>query len=100
MKDESAGAITFDLDTLSRDRGASGRAYLEFLRVPAMSGGLYVLPAGTEDRQQPHTEDEVYVVLRGQARFRSGDEDHAVAPGSVLFVPANVEHQFHSIEEE
>ena len=47
----------------------SGKAYLEFLRSPALSVGLYVLPAGGVDSQEPHTEDEVYYVLRGTARF-------------------------------
>ena len=51
------------------------------------------------DTQSPHTEDEVYFVVRGRARFRVGREDHAVQQGSVIYVPARVEHRFHDIDE-
>ena len=83
------------------DKGKeSGKLYREFLRVPSMSAGLYVLAAGATDPQSPHREDEMYYVVRGRARFRSGDEDRKIAPGDVLFVAKNVEHRFHDITEE
>lgn len=75
------------------------KAYLEFLRVPALSAGLYQLPAGGIDRQLPHTEDEVYYVLTGRAILRVGDEDQEVEAGSLIFVAASVEHRFYSISE-
>jgi mannose-6-phosphate isomerase-like protein (cupin superfamily) len=90
----------FELIDLSAARAAAGRPYHEFMRERSMSLGLYVLPAGGEDPQQPHGEDEVYVVSAGRARLRVGDEDRAVGPGSVVFVPARVPHRFHSIESE
>ena len=73
---------------------------LEFLRVPALSLSTYRLAAGGPDPQQPHSEDEVYYVVRGRARFKAGSDDCAVASGSVLFVEANLEHRFHSITED
>lgn len=90
----------FEQTELSSRRAASGKPYFEFLRERSMSLGLYTLPAGGQDPQQPHTEDEVYVVTAGHARIRVGDEDRAVAPGSIVFVPALVPHRFHSIEAE
>ncbi|HXE76131.1 MAG TPA: cupin domain-containing protein [Candidatus Xenobia bacterium] len=86
-----------DLIVESKQVGKSAR---EFLRVPAMSLSTYRLAAGATDPQRPHTEDEVYYVVRGRARFRAGDENCAVEPGTVLFVEAGVEHRFHSIEED
>lgn len=77
-----------------------GPRYREFLRVPALSAGTYVLPAGGVDRQSPHGEDEVYYVVRGRGRFRNGPEDREVGPGDVLFVPAHREHRFHEITQE
>lgn len=74
--------------------------YAEVLRVPALSAGVYGLDAGADDPQGPHTEDEVYVVLRGRARATVGGETVAVAPGSLLYVPALADHRFHDIEEE
>jgi mannose-6-phosphate isomerase-like protein (cupin superfamily) len=78
----------------------AGDGYAEFLRVPAMSAGVYVLGAGAVDRQSPHTEDEVYYVVRGRGRLRHGPDDDPAIPGDVLFVPARQEHRFHSITEE
>jgi len=85
---------------VEKDRKDSGKRYSEFLRVPAMSAGIYVLPAGGADPQEPHDEDEMYYVVRGQARMRAGSEDHAVSEGSIIFVAAGVEHRFYEITEE
>jgi mannose-6-phosphate isomerase-like protein (cupin superfamily) len=81
-------------------RASDGKAYREFLRVPAMSAGLYVLAAEASDPQKPHREDEMYYVVRGRARFRAGEDDREVSAGSVIFVAAEVEHRFHDIVEE
>lgn len=81
-------------------QAASGDAYLEFLREPSMSIGLYVLPAGAVDGQSPHTEDEAYVVLAGRSRFTAGDETQDVGAGDTIFVPAGVPHRFHDITQE
>lgn len=89
----------FELSRLLKERETSGRAYLEFLRVPSLSMGVYVLPAGGTDAQQPHTEDEVYYVAAGRASIRVGSEDYVVEPGSVVFVEAGIEHRFHTIRE-
>ncbi len=76
------------------------QSYAEVLRVKALSAGVYEVAAGAEDLQQPHTEDEVYVVLRGQARATVGGEIVNVMPGSFLYVPAGVAHRFHDIDED
>jgi mannose-6-phosphate isomerase-like protein (cupin superfamily) len=77
----------------------SDSQYLEFLRVPDLSLGLYQLPAGATDAQLPHTEDEVYYLVAGKARIRIADEEREVQTGSVVYVPRNVEHRFYSIEQ-
>lgn len=88
------------LSEIDRQRAVSGKPYREFLRVPAMSAGLYVLPAGGTDLQRPHHEDEVYYVVRGRARFKADKEDREVSTGSVIFVAAEVEHRFYDVAEE
>ena len=90
----------YDLPTISAERGKAGKLYQEFLRVPALSVGVYVLAAGSTDPQKPHKEDEVYYVVRGRAKMRVGSEEHVVKTGSVIFVPAGVEHVFFDISEE
>ena len=90
----------FELAELAKQQLGSGKLYLEILRETSLSMGLYVLPAGGTDPQKPHTEDEIYYVVSGRARIRVGEEDREVTAGSVVFVARNVEHRFHSIEEE
>jgi mannose-6-phosphate isomerase-like protein (cupin superfamily) len=95
----------FSLAELQAERAASGKRYLEFLRVPALSTGIYVLPQEGLDQQTPHRQDEIYYVVSGRARMKiTGDdqapEDRLVAGGTVIFVEAGAEHRFHSIEEE
>jgi mannose-6-phosphate isomerase-like protein (cupin superfamily) len=93
-------AVFTTVDEMNRQRAQRGKLYGEFLRLPAMSAGLYVLAAGATDLQQPHHEDEMYYVVRGKARFIAGDEDQEISTGSVLFVAAEVEHRFYDITEE
>jgi quercetin dioxygenase-like cupin family protein len=89
-----------NLKEIDRQRAQSGKLYREFLRVPAMSAGLYVVPTGGTDPQKPHHEDEIYYVVRGRARFTADGEDREVSAGSVIFVAAEVEHRFYDITKE
>jgi len=90
----------FQIADLLKQRQQMGKSYLEFLRKPAMSAGLYVLAAGATDPQKPHNEDELYYVIHGRARMKAGEEDQEVTAGSVIFVAAKVEHRFYDIREE
>ena len=90
----------YHVSELENEREQIRKLYLEFLRVPAMSAGIYVLSPGQTDPQSPHAEDELYYVLRGRARMKVGSEDRAVSSGALVFVEAGVEHRFHEISEE
>jgi quercetin dioxygenase-like cupin family protein len=90
----------FDLGHILTRREEMGRPYLEFLRVHALSMGVYHLKAGQADPQQPHTEDEVYYVLNGRGLFRAGQEIQPVHPGAVLLVERDIEHRFFDITED
>lgn len=76
------------------------KRYHEFLRVPAMSAGIYVLSAGTSDKQTPHQEDEIYYVVRGKAKMRLGREERAISQGDIIFVEKALEHRFFDIADE
>ena len=93
-------AMVASLEEIDRERAASGKLYREFLRVPAMSAGLYVLAAGAADLQRPHHEDEIYYVVRGRGRFKIGAEDREISAGSVIFVAAEEEHRFYDVMED
>jgi mannose-6-phosphate isomerase-like protein (cupin superfamily) len=90
----------FELTALLDEHARSNKLYLEFLRAPSLSMGVYRLPAGSGDPQSPHSEDEVYYVVSGKALIRVGDEDRAVGARSIVFVAARMPHRFHTIEED
>jgi mannose-6-phosphate isomerase-like protein (cupin superfamily) len=90
----------YELAQLISQRAESNKLYLEFLKVPDLSVGLYVLPAGGADPQSPHTEDEVYYVVSGRAQILVAEENRHVQAGSIVYVKKNVAHRFHSIEED
>ncbi len=91
---------TFHIADLIEKRSASKETWLEFLRVPDLSMGLYVLAVGEKDDQEPHTEDEVYYVLSGEGMLQVDGKDQPVKTGSILFVGKNADHHFHSITSE
>ena len=76
------------------------KRYQEFLRVPDMSAGIYVLSAGATDNQSPHKEDEIYYVVRGKSKMRLGREERSISQGDVIFIEKNLEHRFFDIAEE
>jgi len=72
--------------------------YAILFRHGTLTVGLYA-PRGT-DPQQPHTRDEVYVVVRGQGTFLHGDTRRPFAPGDLIFVPAHVRHRFEDFSDD
>src|SRR5258708_12386492 len=69
----------FHLEQLRGQRAEQDKAYLEFFRNRQLSIGVYELPAGGVDGQQPHAEDEIYYVAAGRDTVRAGP-DHPVHP--------------------
>lgn len=91
---------TFDLNEIRTRLSGAKVEYREFLNVPSLSCGVYHLPAGSKDMQTPHDEDEVYLVLEGSARMKTGDELQDVKPGMILYIAASEDHAFFEIEED
>ena len=89
----------YELFHLLDQQNQSEQDYLEFLRVPALSAGLYMLAAGAVDMQEPHTEDEIYYVISGRGFIQVDQESRPVEAGSLVYVKALVEHRFHTITE-
>jgi mannose-6-phosphate isomerase-like protein (cupin superfamily) len=90
----------FDIADLIAAREGAEHEYADFIRSDLLSVGLASWPAGAVDTQEPHTEDEVYYVVRGRATITVAGEAHPVAPGTVVFVATGVEHRFHDIAED
>lgn len=95
-----AGFKNFVLSELVAKSEQRGSPYLEFLRVPQLSCGIYRLARNARDTQSAHDEDEVYFVLKGRARFVADGKATAIERGSILYVPADTAHEFVDIEED
>ena len=79
-------------EAMSRLPGPGGERFAEVLEHGTLVVEVYA-PRGV-DAQQPHTRDELYVVMRGSGEFVNGDAREGFGPGDVLFVPAGVRHRF------
>ncbi len=90
----------FDLPELMSTLADKPVQYREFLKVPALSCGLYKLAAGAKDMQSPHDEDEIYFVLSGKAKMQLRGSERTVGPGALLYVGATESHSFFEIEED
>lgn len=87
--------LVTSVDALLPEQG--GASYRQFLTVPALSVGLFAVPAGHRDTQQPHRQDEVYVVVSGTAVLEVAGTRTPVSAGSVAYVPAGVPHRFEAV---
>ncbi len=91
---------SFELADLLARLEAAGELWMEFLRVPALSAGIYRLPAGSVDPQKPHNQDEVYYVISGRGSFTCEGDSISASAGSTIYVAAHAEHRFHDITED
>jgi mannose-6-phosphate isomerase-like protein (cupin superfamily) len=78
--------------------GDQGEAFRELFEHGSLMIEVYA-PRG-HDPQQPHTRDEVYVVISGSGWFRNGEERHPFAAGDLLFVPAGAVHRFEDFSDD
>jgi mannose-6-phosphate isomerase-like protein (cupin superfamily) len=95
----SSGAHPFDVDATQRSLLERGGGYEVVHSSPGLEIGVYVLVAPEPDRQQPHDEDEVYVVLEGSGVLEVAGTATALTEGMALFVPAAAEHRFTAYEQ-
>ena len=78
---------------------AAGGGYEIVHESPGLQIGVYVLVAPEPDRQQPHDDDEVYVVLEGRGVLEVDGVATPLEEGEGLFVPAGAEHGFTGYEQ-
>ena len=85
-------------DAVERLREAGG-GYEILHESPGLELGVYVLVAPEPDRQQPHSDDEVYVVLEGSGTLEIEGEPVDLREGQAVFVPAGADHRFAGYEQ-
>jgi mannose-6-phosphate isomerase-like protein (cupin superfamily) len=77
-----------------RERLAERGGYEVVHSTPGLEIGVYVLVAPEPDRQQPHADDEIYVVLGGSGMLDVDGRQVELHEGQAVFVPAGAEHRF------
>src|ERR1051325_488625 len=76
----------------------AGGGYEIVHESPGLEIGVYVLVAPEPDRQQPHTDDEIYIPLDGSGVLEVAGEPVPVEHGKAIFVEAGAEHRFTAYE--
>jgi mannose-6-phosphate isomerase-like protein (cupin superfamily) len=100
VKDEPSdpGALPvahpFDIASARERLAADNGGYEIVHRSPGLELGVYVLVAPEPDRQQPHEDDEIYVVLEGSGVLDVEGKPVELREGHAVFVPAGAEHRF------
>jgi mannose-6-phosphate isomerase-like protein (cupin superfamily) len=94
-----AAAHAFDIESVKERLAAGSGGYEVVHRSDGMEIGVYVLVAPEPDRQQPHEDDEVYVVLEGTGTLEIEGKQVDLREGHAVFVPAGAEHRFVGYEQ-
>jgi mannose-6-phosphate isomerase-like protein (cupin superfamily) len=88
----------FEIETVKARLAAANGGYEVVHESAGLELGVYVLVAPEPDRQQPHADDEVYVVLEGSGTLEVEGQSVAVEEGSAVFVEAGADHRFTGYE--
>jgi mannose-6-phosphate isomerase-like protein (cupin superfamily) len=88
----------FEISAVKERLRSEGGGYEIVHESPGLELGVYVLVAPEPDRQQPHEDDEVYVVLEGTGELEVEGESVPVKEGSAVFVEAGADHRFTAYE--
>lgn len=97
-RSELESALAFDVDEVKRRLEAGNGGYEVVHSSPGLEVGVYVLVAPEPDRQQPHEDDELYVVLDGRGVLTVEGQATPLSEGQAIFVPAGADHQFTGYE--
>jgi mannose-6-phosphate isomerase-like protein (cupin superfamily) len=93
-----SGAHSFHVRSVRTRLAAGNGGYEVVHESPGVEVGVHVLVAPEPDRQQPHEDDEIYVVLEGRGVLTVEGEEFPLTEGDAVFVPAGALHQFTGYE--
>jgi len=88
----------FEVAVVKQRLSEAGGGYEIIHSSPGLELGVYVLVAPEPDRQQPHEDDEIYVVLNGSGVLEVEGEQVTVREGTAVFVEAGADHRFTAYE--
>jgi mannose-6-phosphate isomerase-like protein (cupin superfamily) len=100
-EDSGAPWLAFHLDDVLARRKTDKNVWYQFLDVPTMRLGAYLLPQSVGgDTTKVHDFAELNLVVNGSGTFRVGGEEVALEAGDLVFVEAGVGHFFHSLDDD
>lgn len=73
---------------------SSDQLFLKLFAHGSMTIEIY--EPKTEDLQQPHEQDEIYVIAKGTSDFVNNGVESNAQEGDLLFVRAGHEHRFYN----
>jgi mannose-6-phosphate isomerase-like protein (cupin superfamily) len=89
---------SFEIAAVRQRLSEAGGGYEVVHESAGLELGVYVLAAPEPDRQQPHEDDEIYVVLDGTGVLEVEGQQVPVGEGSAVFVEAGADHRFSAYE--
>jgi mannose-6-phosphate isomerase-like protein (cupin superfamily) len=95
----SHAGVPFEVERVKERLEAGNGGYEVVHASPGLEVGVYVLVAPEPDRQQPHDDDEIYVVLDGRGVLDVEGKPVPLERGQAVFVPAGARHQFTAYEQ-
>jgi mannose-6-phosphate isomerase-like protein (cupin superfamily) len=97
IKKEATKKLTIE-EGLSELPGPRGERFVKLFEHGSLVVELYA-PQGN-DKQTPHSRDEIYVVASGSGEFLSNGERVRFGPNDFLFVAAGIEHRFENFTDD
>jgi len=94
-----AAAHAFDIEAVKQRLRVGSGGYEIVHESPGLEVGVYVLVAPEPDRQQPHADDEIYLVLEGTGTLDVEGTEVQLREGHAVFVPAGADHRFSGYEQ-
>lgn len=88
----------FEIPAVRQRLAEDGGGYEVVHESAGLEIGVYVLVAPEPDRQQPHEDDEIYVVLEVTGVLEVEGKSVPVAEGTAVFVEAGADHRFTAYE--
>jgi mannose-6-phosphate isomerase-like protein (cupin superfamily) len=89
---------SFEIAAVRQRLAEAGGGYEVVHESAGLELGVYVLVAPEPDRQQPHDDDEIYVVLEGTGVLQVEGDEVPVREGTAVFVQAGADHRFTAYE--
>ncbi len=92
--------IDFNTNEYIKKIKKSNTYFYTFINKENLAAGILRLDPGEEDTQEPHENDEIYYVVKGDGFLLVDKKDYPVSEGMSYYVAKNIPHKFHGNEKE